>query len=336
LKFDLLFMGFTNVPPDQAQFQLTGSDAGQIKAQLVEVGNKMVHLNLAYSGGSLRHQAHKLSDDVASKLTERPPIAQTRILFKVKQDRTSEIFMADYDGANPVRVTHDNNIVAAPAWVPRRNAILYASYKLGPIFVLYHDLATGQRRNITPYPGSNMTPAASPDGTRVAMVLSKSGSPDIYVANIDGSNLKRLTTWTEDESSPCWSPDGGTICFASRQSGTAALYTMPASGGTPKRLSTVGVFNAATEPDWSPDGKFIAFATQTRGGFDLCVVRATGGEVFRVVDGEDPSWAPNSRAIAFVRRVGNRKVLSLLDVPTKQVKDARQISGENSQPCWSK
>ena len=166
------------------------------------------------------------------------------------------------------------------------------------------------------------------------MILSKGGSPDIYLSNPDGSGLRQLTSTREDESSPCWSPDGQTLCFASRQTGRASLYTMPAAGGAMKRLRTENVASV-TEPDWSPDGKNIAFTTTT-GGFHICTVPAQGGVAEVLVPGEYPSWSPNSRTLILSRRNGNRYVLSLLDVPTKKVKDIGQISGNASQPDWAK
>jgi TolB protein len=164
------------------------------------------------------------------------------------------------------------------------------------------------------------------------MILSKGGSPDLYVSNLDGSDLRQLTKTREDESSPCWSPDGRTICFASRVGGRAALYTISADGGEMRRIPTVGV-PSATEPDWAPDGKTIAFTTMTV-PFQICVVSATGGSATNLLAGEDPSWAPNSRTLMYVRNAGNTKVLSLLDVPTKQTKDVARVPGHNSQPAW--
>jgi TolB protein len=92
------------------------------------------------------------------------------------------------------------------------------------------------------------------------------------------------------------------------------------------------------EPDWSPDGKLIAFTTLTGAGFQICVVEAKGGNATVLVEGEDPSWAPNSRTLIYSRRAGGRQVLSLLDVPTKQVKDIPRISGSSSQsqPSWAR
>ena len=177
----------------------------------------------------------------------------------------------------------------------------------------------------------------SPDGTRVAMILSKGGSPDLYVANIDGSGLKQLTFTREAEFSPCWSPDGKQICFGSRDRGATLLFTMSPSGGSPRQLATVGA-PTPTEPDWSPDGKWIAFTSQTR-TFQICIVPANGGrggDAIPLVEGEHPSWAPNSRSLIYCRGRDHAKQLSLLDVPTKQVKTLARILESNSQPSWAK
>ena len=181
------------------------------------------------------------------------------IAFKAQRPRTAagEIYVSDFDGHNAQAVTHDNAIVSKPSWVPGRLALYYNSYKLGNPDIFYSDLSTGQRRVVARYGGSNFSPAASPDGSKVAMILSKDGSPDVYVANADGSNLKRLTTGVED-SSPCWSPDGQWICFATKINGRRLLAKVPADGGAIQVIHTAGAPNP-TEPDWSPDGKWIAF-----------------------------------------------------------------------------
>jgi Tol biopolymer transport system component len=55
-----------------------------------------------------------------------------------------------------------------------------------------------------------------------------------------------------------------------------------------------------------------------------------------LVEGQNPSWAPNSRTLVFNRSLGYRQVLSVLDVFTKQDKDCARTTGSSSQPAWAK
>jgi TolB protein len=334
LKNDLVFMGVQHVPLEQAEYLVTGSNAGRVEGRLINKLTKSQLLAKAYTGGNTRAQTHALADDIAKALTQLPGIAQTKMAFKAEAGPgRSEIYIADYDGHGAQAVTTDNTIVAAPAW-RGSSMLLYSSYKLGNPHIFSHQLTSGARSAVARHPGGNYSPAVSPDGSHVAMILSKGGSPDLYVANIDGTGLKQLTTTREAEFSPCWSPDGRTICYGSREQGATLLFTISPSGGSPRRLATTGA-PSPTEPDWSPDGKWIAFTSQTR-TFQICIVAAGGGEAIPLVEGEDPSWAPNSRALLFCRGRDHAKQLSLLDVPTKQVKTLPRILESNSQPSWAK
>ena len=122
-----------------------------------------------------------------------------------------------------------------------------------------------------------------------------------------------------------------------RESRSAGCWRkFPADGGEIQRIPTPGVANP-TEPDLSPDGKWITFTSQM-GEFDICVMPADGSAPpTTLVQGEDPSWSPNSRTLIFVRRtLSYRYMLSLLDVYTKQVKDIQQVSGNDSEPAWAR
>jgi TolB protein len=336
LQFDLYVQGFAFTNADAAQYLITGSNNGNLQAKATDPHNKSTLVSKAYSGASLRRQAHAFADDFVQAIG-RKGIAQTKIAFKGENSPNSEIYIADFDGHNAQGVTKDNNLVAAPCWMPGHLALYYVSYKLNHADIFYHDLSTGARRAFARFGGSNMSPAASPGGSKVAMILSKDGMTDLYVSNSDGSDLKRLTKSPQDESSPCWSPDGRWICFAAKEREHRTLCLVPASGGALKTIATGGM-PSPSEPDWSPDGKWIAFTTQFRSGFQICVVPADGGTAVSLVEGEDPSWAPNSRTLAFGRRRGGHYTLSLLDVPTKQVKDVSRIPGisSQSQPSWAK
>jgi TolB protein len=333
IQFDLYVQGYNFTNTEGAQYLLSGSNNGNLQGRAVD---KITQHNLVakqYSGASLRRQAHAFVDDFVQARNQ-VPICRTKIAYKNDTGPNSEIYVADFDGFGAQAVTKDASIVAAPSWVPKRLALYYTSYKLNNPDIFYHDLSSGTRKAFARYGGSNMSPAPSPDGSKVAMILSKDGWTDLYVGNSDGSDVRRLTKTREDESSPCWSPDGKWICFAAKVKGRRILCKIPAAGGEMQRIPTVGVLNP-TEPDWSPDGKWIVF-TAMMGGFEICVVPADGGTVTELVAGEDPSWAPNSRTVVFAHRQGGRRTLSLLDVLTKQVKDVSRIPGSNSQPSWEK
>jgi TolB protein len=337
IRFDLHVQGFKFVSPAEAEFRISGSNAGSVKGQVQSSVTGETLLSRGYSGASLRRQAHAFADDVVTAARpEARGIAQTRIACKVEQGRNADICVADFDGHGAKSVTaSDKTLAKSPAWVRGQPVLLYTSYKRGRPEIFRHDIKTGKRSVIAGYAGSNLMPAPSPDGSKVAMVLGKSGQVDLYVSNADGTNLRRLTKNKEAESSPCWSPDGRWICFATRIGARRVLAKVSPNGGPVQRIRVDGIANPS-EPDWSPDGKWIAFTAQM-GSFELCVVPAKGGKATILVSGEDPSWAPNSRTLAFTRRSRGRNTLSLLDVPTKQFKDVARISGSNnSQPAWDR
>ncbi len=335
LRFDLEVGGCAVVGADQAVVLVHGTNGARLEG-FVSDRAKNYLLSKAYTGADQRQLAHAFADDVIFALTQTRGIAQTRVTFKAKAPNgAGEVFIADYDGHNAFAVTRDGAIVASPSWGPGSQWLAYTSYKLNNPDVFSHNLVTGERHIVARYGGSNLSPAVAPGGRLVAMVLSKGGKPDLYVADIQGRGLQQLTNAREGVSSPCWSPDGQTICYVSSDDGPAQLYRISAQGGAPQRIRTTGVFNA-TEPDWSPDGKSITFTTQ-RGEFEICTVPAAGGEALSLVSGQDPTWAPNSRTIMFSKRGrGGPMSLSLLDVPTKRVKDVALNLGNCSQPAWAR
>lgn len=336
LEFDLYVQGFKVVPPDQAQYQITGSNDGNLIGRVTDkyVRKDIVARN--YTGAGIRREAHAFADDVVFAVTGRKGIGQTKIAFKDEgANGDGEIYVADFDGHNPLAITGDSAIVAAPAWVPGRLALYYTSYKLGNPDIFYSDLSTGQRRVFAAYAGLNTSAAVSKDG-RVAMILSRSGDPNVWVCNADGSGLKQLTHTHADDSCPCWSPDGQWICYATKIHSRRLLAKVPADGGAPQVIPTPGAPDP-TEPDWSPDGKWIAFCSQAGSYFNICVVPADGSAAPVVlVSGQHPSWSPNSRTLVYNHAVSYRPILSVLDVFTKQHKNAQSVAGDDSEPAWAK
>ncbi len=334
LRFDLEVMGCEIVGAGAATYQVSGSNSGQVAGELRQVATQSVLLNNRYSGGSLRTQTHALANDVIEKITGRKGIAGTRIAFRAQNGLAWALYVSDFDGANPFKISTKDDLVAAPAWVSGGQSLYYTSYEAGSPDIYFQNLQTGARKVIARYHGTSTSAAPSPDGRRVAMILSKSGNPELYLSDAEGGNLQQLTRSAQVEACPCWSPDGRQICFVTAMPGQPTLNVIPSAGGPAQRLRTPGA-GRVTEPDWSPDGRQIIFTVE-RGNGELAVVPAGGGQVTTLVAGEDASWAANSRTVVFARRNGARSVLSLLDVPTKRTKDVPLNLGSCSQPSWAR
>lgn len=112
--------------------------------------------------------------------------------------------------------------------------------------------------------GHNHSPSVSADGKLIGFVSDRSGTPEIWFANVDGSNLRQMTHFGGPWLGTIrWSPDSKMIVFDARPKGHSGIFTLPASGGKPTALEQDAF--EVRRPFWSRDGKFIYFDT-TRAG----------------------------------------------------------------------
>jgi TolB protein len=118
----------------------------------------------------------------------------------------------------------------------------------------------------------------SPDGKRLVFwraSSSEEGGPTaVFIVNVDGTGLHRLTPWEMRAGDPDWSPKGNRIVFSTRPflqyqtSGRSELYTMRPDGSKMRKLTSYGKDGPrATQPRWTPDGKAILYTRVTQAGF---------------------------------------------------------------------
>jgi serine/threonine protein kinase len=88
--------------------------------------------------------------------------------------------------------------------------------------------------------GSEANPEASPDGQRVAFMSQRDGNWEVYVVNLDGTGLQRLTRNPTNDGLPTWSPDGRHIAFVSDRDGHWAVWAMDPDGSNQRRLFALG------------------------------------------------------------------------------------------------
>ena len=290
-----------------------------------------------------RRMAHKVADEVYSRITGEGGYFDSRVVFVSetgpKNDRRKRLAIMDYDGANLQYLTDSSSIVLAPRFSPAGDKVLYTSYETGFPRVFVLDVGSVQRRVLQDQAGTmSFAPRFSPDGKSVVMSITQSGNTDVFKMGVSGGNPQRLTSSPSIDTAPSYSPDGSQIVFESDRSGNQQLYVMPAGGGEPKRIS-FGQGRYGT-PVWSPRGDLIAFTKQNKGRFHIGVMRTDGSEERLLTASfldEGPSWAPNGRVIMFTRETqgasGSASLYSV-DVSGRNLKKVK-IQGGASDPAWS-
>ena len=344
LEKDLRLSGWFQTARGGGDLQLSGSvqqGGGQLKAtlRLTRAADRATRLSQGYRIDSARARklAHRAADDIIEAVTGRKGICSTRIAVIRSMSGIKEIYLCDPDGGGAVQVTKDRSVVVGLNWTPDGESLVYTSFMRGFPDVYTVNLQTGKRKALAGYNGLNSGGAVSPDGSELALILSKDGNPELYIKSLRSGTLRRLTATTQaTEASPCWSPDGNFLVYVSDRNGTPQLYKISRSGGRAQRISTRGTENVA--PDWGPNGQ-VACSSRSGGRYHIAIINPSTGETRYLpnegADYEDPSWAPDGRHLVASRTVRYQSALYLLDT----VSDApvALISGQGDwlSPAWS-
>jgi M6 family metalloprotease-like protein len=192
---------------------------------------------------------------------------------------------------------------------------------------------------LTDDPADDTTPAISPDGSRIAFASYRDGAHDLYVMDIDGDNLERLT-FDLDAEQPAWSPDGSRIAFvAGAGRDDAQIWVMDADGSNPTQLTDTGARNLY--PTWSADGASILFTAIGHGNFDIHVMDSDGGNPHNLTNTADineyqPAVSPDGTLVAFERVVdGENAEIYVMDFDGSNQRNLSNHPAWDSAPAWS-
>jgi Tol biopolymer transport system component len=179
----------------------------------------------------------------------------------------------------------------------------------------------------------------SPAG-KIAFTSNRDGNPEIYVMNVDGSDVTRLTNDPGWDWWPAWSPDGTRIAFTSSRGGHNDIYVMNADGTGVTQLTTSTTSYGSQAPAWC--GHKIAFTTDVpiQTAPEIYVMNDDGTEVTQLTSNGSmydryPSWSPTCAQIAFTKDPGGKDQIYIMNADGTDVRNLEYEPGDHSYPAWS-
>jgi TolB protein len=296
-------------------------------------------LSNAVGAPDLRLAAHRIADWVYEKLTGEKGVFSTRIAYVTKAGTRYTLRVADADGENAQVALNSPEPIISPAWSPDGKQLAYVSFESQKAVVWAQEVASGKRRQIANFRGSNSAPAWSPDGRSIAATLTRDGNSQLYLLGVNGEDPRRLTSSGAIDTEPVFTRDGKTIYFVSDRGGGPQIYRMPAvAGGAVERVTFSGNYNIS--PDISPDGRLLAYVNRSNGNtFRVMVQDLAGGgapplSITDTSEDESPSFAPNGRLLMYATRSQGRDVLMTSTVDGKIKAKLVSTLADVREPAW--
>lgn len=181
-----------------------------------------------------------------------------------------------------------------------------------------------------------MSPAWSPDGTRLAYVSFESGTPVIYVQDVNTGAREAVSRYTGLNGAPAWSPDGRKLAFVLSKDGAPNIYVLDLGSRSLQQVTRS--FAIDTEPVWSPDAKSIFFTSDRGGKPQLYRVALASGQTDRLTFEGDynarGAISPNGKHLAMVHNGGRGFNIGVMELGTGALQVLTQ-SGRDESPSFA-
>lgn len=177
-----------------------------------------------------------------------------------------------------------------------------------------------------------ISPAWSPDGTKLAYVSFEKKKPVIFIQSLVSGQRTVLANFKGNNSAPSWAPDGKKLAIVLTHGANSQVYTINADGTGLQQITHSSAID--TEPTWSPDGDWIYFTSDRGGSPQIYRVGTAGGNPQRVTfEGGynvSPRFSPDGKSLAYIRQEQGRFRVALQELATGQVQLLSETSKDES------
>lgn len=313
--------GSYNIVPSSPQFTFDFQNAGSNAVTLTIKGSRSSSQTI--TGTSKSNALAKACDIAVEQTLGIPGYFAGKLVYVSDKTGKTEIYTSDMLFQNVKMLTNDKSDSMLPHWSPDGKKILYTGYFRTKLMDLYEiNLDNYSRRVFASYRGSNTCGTFSPDGRKVALILTTSGNAEIWICDSNGKNLKRITKTPSVEASVSWSPDGRELVFTCDALGYPQIYKMSSSGGSMSRVLT-NISRYCSEPRWNktnPD--LIAFTTAEGRGLQVAIYDFSQRKSEVITSGGRtslPAWLNDGRHLVVTKQIGGgKRALYIVDSATKK------------------
>ena len=252
-----------------------------------------------------RRVVHRLADDIVYTITGAKGIMGLKVLFVSGSRNRKNLYIADMDGQNIVRLTNYRSITLSPSISPDGRYLAYTSYKEGRPNLYIVDRQTNKEVYVDRADGMKLGTTWARNSIFGYSHTSGRNST-IYAYDVEKREKRVILKGEGIYTSPSFSPDGSKMVYVSDQYGSPQIFIKDLLSGETKRLTYWGNYN--TSPCISPKGDLIAFVAKFEGAIEICVMNIDGSNPQVLTNGginDSPQFSPCGRYIIYSSNKGS-------------------------------